>query len=453
MTGKIHLGAFLSGSGLHGASWRLPETDVGDPSSFAVYRRVAQKLEAGCFDTLFMNDSVGVNELDPAQLSRNTQAQRWDPLTLLPALAVVTEHIGLTATANTSYNEPYTLARRLNALDQISNGRAGWNCVTSLGGGENFNRDDHMLHPDRYDRAEEFIDVITGLWDSWEDDVVVADKASGIWLDPAKMHRLDHKGTHFTVQGPLNAARPPQGHPLVAQAGSSDAGKELAARTGELIFTAAQTIEEGREFIDDIARRAARHGRPRTAFKVMPGVSVTTGATQAEAEAKYDRLHDLLDPKSRLKSMSRFASLGVDLSEHPLDGPVPLPDVIPETNTHRSRQKLVVDLIRRENPTIRQLFRKLTAGGHRVLVGTPASIADSFAEWHAAGAADGFNIMFPDLNACVDDFVELVVPELQRRGLFRTQYEGRTLRENLGLARPANRHAIRPAAANAAAAD
>ena len=436
MRGQLHLGAFLPGTGASGSSWRLPEMDTDGIAGFPFYKRIAQRLEAGCFDTLFMNDSVGIRDLDPALLERNTQALRWDPLTLLPALAVVTERIGLTATASTSYNEPYTLARRLAALDEISGGRAGWNMVTSLGGGENFNRDDHMLHAERYVRAEEFIEVITGLWDSWEDGAEVRDKATGVWLDVSKMHLLRHKGAHFAVQGPLNARRTPQGRPVVAQAGASDAGRELAARTGELIFTAAQTLDEGRDFVADIAARAARHKRGRDAFRILPGVSVTVAETIAEAEQKFDRLHDLDNPGPRLKAASSFINIGVDLSAHPLDGPVPLPDVIPETNSHKSRQKLVLDLIRRENPTIRQLARKLTAGGHRVLVGTPASIADDFQTWFEGGAADGFTIMFPCMQTDVDDFVGLVVPELQRRGLFRTAYAGATLREHLGLARP-----------------
>ncbi len=444
MTGPRHLalGAFLPGTGAQGSSWRLPEIDAAAASTFPFYKRIAQKLEAGRFDTLFMNDSVGIPELDRSILERNTQAMRWDPLTLLPALAVVTERIGLTATASTSYNEPYTLARRLAALDEISGGRAGWNMVTSLGGGENFNLDDHMLHAERYARAEEFIEVITGLWDSWEDGAAVRDKASGVWLDAGKMHLLNHKGAHFSVRGPLNAARPVQGRPVVAQAGSSDAGRALAARTGEMIFTAAQTMDEARGFIDDIATRAAGHGRSRNSFRVLPGVSVTVATTMAEAEAKYDRLHDLENPGPRLKAVSSFINIGVDLSAHPLDEPVPLPDVIPETNSHKSRQKLVLDLIRRENPTIRQLARqlarKLTAGGHRVLIGTPGTVADDFEAWFTGGAADGFTIMFPCLQTCVDDFVDLVVPELQRRDLFRAEYGGTTLRDHLGLRRPAH---------------
>jgi FMN-dependent oxidoreductase (nitrilotriacetate monooxygenase family) len=437
----IKLGAFIPGSGAGSASWRLPEARPEEAGSFDLYRRMAQKLEAGKFDTLFMNDSVGVNIDEPAVLARGAQAQRWDPLTLLPALAVVTGRIGLTATANTSYNEPYTLARRLASLDAISHGRAGWNCVTSLGGGENYNRDDHMLHAERYERAEEFVDVIRGLWDSWEDDAAIRDKASGLWFDLDKVHPLNHRGRFFTVRGPLNAARPVQGYPVVAQAGASEAGRALAGRTGEMIFTAAQTIDEGRAFIADIAARAASHGRPRDSFVVMPGVSVVTAATTAEAQAKYDRLNGLLDTASALKRLSSFASLGVDLSQYPIDGPVPLPDEVPLTNTHQSRQKLVRDLIRRERPTIRQLMRMMTAGGHRLLIGTPAAIAEDFATWFEAGAADGFNIMFQQMPESVDDFVDLVVPELQRRGLFRREYEGTTLREHLGLARP--RHPAR----------
>jgi FMN-dependent oxidoreductase (nitrilotriacetate monooxygenase family) len=441
MARRIALGAFLSGTGANGASWRLPEADPQSATSFGFYARIAQKLEQGKFDTLFMNDSVGIAELDAAVLSRNAQALRWDPLTLLPALAVVTSRIGLTATANTTYNEPYTLARRFASLDQISGGRAGWNAVTSLGGGENFNLDAHVAHEERYLRAEEFMDVIAALWDSCEDDAAVMDKDSGVWLDVGKIHRINHQGKYFRVAGPLNAPRPVQGHPVITQAGSSAAGRELAARTAEVIFTAAQTIDEARDFCADIAARATKYGRSRDSFRILPGVSVVVGATQAEAEAKYDRLHGLQDPVAGLRSLSRFASLGVDLSQYPIDGPVPLPDEIAATNTHRSRQQLVIDLIRRERPTIRQLWRMMTAGGHRLLIGTPASIADDFSNWTDAGAGDGFNIMFAHLPACVDDFVDMVVPELQRRGMFRSDYEATTLRGHLGLPRPPSRYA------------
>ncbi len=444
MAKQLHLGAFVPGNGATGTTWRLPDSDTTGTLSFALYARIAQTLEAGCFDTLFMNDSVGIRELEPDLLERNTGAQRWDPLTLLPALAVVTDRLGLTATASTTYNEPYTLARRFASLDAISGGRAGWNMVTSLGGGENYNRDDHVRHAERYARAEEFYDVITGLWDSWDDDAALRDKASGRWFDAERMHLLHHKGAHFAVQGPLNAPRSPQGQPVVAQAGASEAGRELASRTGEMIFTAAQTVEEGRAFVADITARAARHGRSRDQFRILPGVSVVVGGTMAEAQAKFDRFYELEHPGPRLKAISAFINIGVDLSAHPLDGPVPLPAAIPETNSHKSRQTLVLDLIRRENPTIRQLGRKLVAGGHRVLVGTPQTIADDMVAWAEAGAADGFMIMFPHLERCVADFVAAVVPELQRRGVFRTEYGASTLRGHLGLSRPANRFTSLP---------
>jgi FMN-dependent oxidoreductase (nitrilotriacetate monooxygenase family) len=438
--GTLKLGAFLSGHGSHGASWRLPEVDVDASRSFAPYARVAQKLEEGLFDAVFLNDSVGVPDLDADSLARTPQGMRWDPLTLLPALAVVTSRIGLISTANTTYNEPYTLARRLASLDHLSEGRAGWNLVTSLGGAENFNLDEHVLHAKRYERAQEFVDVITGLWDSWEDDAFIQDKETGVWSDPAKMHFLNHKGPHFSVQGPLNAARPVQGYPVIAQAGSSNDGRELAARTAELIFTAAQTIEEALSFGADIENRLKRYGRKRADVRILPGVSVYVGRDAGDARGQYEALQDLLDPVTALKGVSRFVNIGIDLWKLPLDEPVVLPAAIPVTNTHKSRQQLVVDLIRREKPTVRQLLRKMTAGGHRILFGSAQDVADDFEHWFRAGAADGFNIMFPDLHGSVDRFVEEVVPELQRREIYRTAYEGRTLRDNLGLARPDNRY-------------
>lgn len=450
-SGTLKLGAFLSGHGSHGASWRLPEVDVDASRSFSPYARVTQKLEEGLFDAIFLNDSVAVPDLDADSLARTPQGMRWDPLTLLPALAVVTSRIGLISTANTTYNEPYTLARRLASLDHLSEGRAGWNLVTSLGGAENFNLDEHVLHAKRYERAQEFVDVITGLWDSWEDDAFIQDKETGIWSDPAKMHFLNHKGAHFSVQGPLNAARPVQGYPVIAQAGSSNDGRELAARTSELIFTAAQTIEEALSFGADLEGRLRKYGRKRADVRILPGVSVYVGRDADEARGRYEALQDLLDPVSALKGVSRFVNIGIDLWKLPLDQPVVLPAAIPVTNAHKSRQQLVVDLIRREKPTVRQLLRKMTAGGHRTLFGSAHDIADDFEYWFRTGAADGFNIMFPDLHGSVDRFVEEVVPELQRRGIYRTAYEGATLRDNLGLVRPANRflNVVRNSAAEA----
>lgn len=437
---QLKLCGFITPSASEG--WRLPdaERDLNAAWRFEPFRQIAQTLERGKFDAIFFNDAVCVTagEIDPEMVAQTPASIRWDPLTLLSGLALVTSKLGLIATASTTYNEPYALARRFASLDWLSGGRAGWNLVTSLGGGENFNYDAHVKHAERYERAEEFIDVIRGLWDSWEDDAFVQDKESGTWVDPEKMHILNHKGKHFSVQGPLNAHRPCQGYPVITQAGSSGVGRELGARTGELIFTAAQTIDEARAFAKDIRDRAVKFGRDPQDIKIMPGVMVYVGHTEEEAMAKCDRISSLADPITTLRDLSAFISLGVDLSEYPLDGPVPLPEVMPDTNTHKSRQKLVYDLILREKPTIRQLLRKLAAAGHQVLIGTPQTIADVFQEWFESGAVDGFNIMFGDMSSTIDDFVEMVVPELQRRGIFRLDYEGNTLREHLGFNRPEN---------------
>ncbi|SQF98773.1 NtaA/SnaA/SoxA family monooxygenase [Paucimonas lemoignei] len=440
---QIILGAFIPSAGIMGSSWRHPSAAADSFKDFGHFRWIAETLEKARFHTLFFNDSLNV-ELDLQALARGPNSVRWDPLVLIPALALVTRDIGLIGTASTTYNEPYNIARKLANIDHLSGGRAGWNLVTSLGGGENFNLDAHVQHADRYERAEEFYDVVAGLWDSWEDDAFVQDKASGTWLDVDKMHVLDHHGKAFQVKGPLNAARPVQGYPVIAQAGSSDAGRALAARAGELVFTAQHTVEQGQAFYAEIKQRAAALGRNPDHLKVLPGVSTVVGRTQAEAQAKYDRLQELLDPKSFLRTISRFTSLGFDLSELPFDEVVPLPPETFDTNTHKSRQKLVFDLIRRERPTVRQLFNKLTAGGHRILIGTPQSIADDFQVWFEAGAADGFNVMFSGLHEGISDFAEGVVPELQRRGLFQHDYQGRSLRENLGLPYIKNRYAAAP---------
>ncbi|NNJ15373.1 LLM class flavin-dependent oxidoreductase [Pseudomonas putida CSV86] len=434
--GQFVLGAFIPGT-LSGSAWRLPEAPLDTFRSLEHYQYIARKLEAGRFHSLFFNDTLDV-KLDLA-LQRGPNSVRWDPLILAPALAASTRHIGLIATASTTYNEPYNVARKYAALDHLSGGRAGWNLVTSLGGGENFNRQEHVEHDDRYARAEEFYDVVSGLWDSWADDAFIQDKASGTWLDIDKLHVLDHQGEHFQVRGPLNVSRSPQGHPVVAQAGASVAGKRLAARVGELIFTAQHTIEQGRAFYQETKAAAAAFGRGANELKILPGVSPVVGKTLAEAQAKYDRQQELLEPKAFLSSISKFVSLGYDLSELPFDEVVPLPPEHFTTNTHQSRQKLVFDLIRRERPTVRQLFNQLTSGGHRILIGTPESIADDLHAWYEAGAADGFNIMFSGLHSAIDDFVDCVVPELQRRGLFQREYAGTTLRENLGLPYRTNR--------------
>ncbi|OUJ10506.1 LLM class flavin-dependent oxidoreductase [Acetobacter sp. DsW_063] len=440
MTRHLRLGAFLNGSGPQGGIWRSASADLDYLGSFQYYIDIARKLEEGKFDILFMNDTVSSGSFDRELLEKNVAASRWDTLTLLAAMAVSTSRIGLVGTANTTYNEPFTLARRLESLDRLSGGRAGWNLVTSLQGGQNFNRDDHVAHDVRYDRAEEFVDVLTGLFDTWDDDARLGDKLSGRWLDADRVRELNHRGKYFQVRGPLNAPRPVQGWPVIAQAGSSGSGRKLGARVGEVIFTAATTIEEAKAFRAEMRRRAELDfGRNPDSLLVMPGVAVTVAPTRQEAEEKFDHVHDLQDPKPALRSISQFVGLGIDLSDFPLDDVPVLPDVLPETNQHRSRQRLVADLIRRERPTVRQLLRLLSHGGHRVLVGSTSDVADNFEEWFRAGAADGFNIMTAQTPDAIGDFVDLVVPELQRRGLFKTAYTGATLRESLGLARPVSR--------------
>jgi FMN-dependent oxidoreductase (nitrilotriacetate monooxygenase family) len=440
----LKLGAFLMATGHHIAAWRHPQAEANAGHDFRHYLGLAQAAERAKFDLVFLADTNGIRERAIEPLSRYGRVVTFEPLTLLSALAPLTSNIGFVATASTTYNEPFHLARAFASLDHLSGGRAGWNLVTSSSDSEafNFNRDTHPPHADRYERAREFAQVVTGLWDSWEDDAFLRDKASGTYFDPDKLHVLNHRGKHFQVQGPLNVARSPQGHPVVVQAGSSDAGRELAAETAEVIFTAAQTLEEGQSFYADVKARLARYGRHPDELKVMPGVFPVVGRTEAEAQEKFERLQALIHPVVGLSLLGSTLG-GVDLSGYPLDGP--LPD-LPETNGPKSRQKLLIDLARRENLSIRQLYLWIAgARGHWQLVGTPEQIVDRLEERFQKDAADGFNIMPPYLPGGLDDFIELVVPELRRRGLFRTEYEGTTLRENLGLRRPA--HPARRAAA------
>jgi FMN-dependent oxidoreductase (nitrilotriacetate monooxygenase family) len=437
--GQFKLGAFLLNTGHHVAAWRHPDAWAGNGLNFAQYRQLAQTAERAKFDMVFLADGVAVRRDDKNldALSRHGQIVHFEPLTLLSALSAVTEHIGLVATASTTYNEPYHIARKFASLDYLSGGRAGWNVVTSASEAEahNFNRDYHMEHALRYERAREFLRVTKGLWDSWDDDAFIRDKESGVYFDPDKLHVLNHKDKHFSVRGPLNVARPPQGYPVIVQAGASDDGRDFAASTAEVIFTAQQTIEEAQAFYADIKGRLANYGRSPDHLKIMPGVFPVIGETEAEAKAKYDQLQDLIHPKVGLSLLSGNIG-GFDLSDYPLDGP--LPD-LPETNLNKSRQKLVTDLARREKLTIRQLYQRIAgARGHRTIWGTPGQIADQLEEWFVKDAADGFNIMPPYLPDGLNAFVEQVIPILQHRGLFRTEYEGRTLRENLGLPRPVN---------------
>ncbi|AXA77895.1 nitrilotriacetate monooxygenase [Achromobacter xylosoxidans] len=437
-TRQIKLGAFLMQTGHHIAAWRHPEAQADAPVNFRHYAELARRAEAAKFDAIFLADSVGVRNTDLASLSRTARSDHFEPLTLLSALAAVTEKIGLIATVSTTYNEPYHVARKFASLDHISGGRSGWNLVTSSGQGEaqNFNLDEHVAHARRYARAAEFHDVVLGLWDSWEDDAFLRDKHSGQYFDPAKLHPLRHRGEHFSVRGPLNVSRSPQGRPVVVQAGASPAGRDLAARTAEVIFVAHQTFDEARAFYRDIKGRAVEYGRDPDDIKIMPGIFPVIGRSQAEAEDKFARLQDLIHPVVGVQLLSNMIG-GFDLSGYPVDGP--LPD-IPETNGGKSRQQLLIDLARRDNLTIRQLYLRIAgARGHQQVVGTPQSVADQLQQWFEEDGADGFNIMSPWLPGGLDDFIELALPELRRRGLFRTEYSGATLRQHLGLARPAHR--------------
>jgi FMN-dependent oxidoreductase (nitrilotriacetate monooxygenase family) len=441
-TGQLRLGAFLYPSGHHIAAWRHPEAQADAGVNFRHYVKLAQAAEAAKFDLVFLADGAGTRGDNVEFLSRTAHSYvaQFEPITLLSALAAVTEHVGLVATASTSFNEPYHIARKFASLDHISGGRAGWNLVTSSNEHEakNFNRDKHFEHAERYERAIEFAEVVEGLWDSWEDDAFLRDKDQGRFFDPERRHVLDHKGRFFQVRGPLNVARSPQGHPVVVQAGSSEAGRDLAARTAEVIFTAQQTLEDAIDFYSDVKGRLAQYGRHPDDLKIMPGVFPIVGRSESEAREKFEQLQALIDPKVGLALVSGLTG-GFDLSGYPLDGPIP---ELPETNASKSRQLLTLELARRENLTIRQLYLRVAgARGHWQLVGTPAQIVDQLEERFVKGGADGYNVMPPVLPAGLDDFVELVIPELRRRGLFRSEYEGRTLRDNLGLRRPVNRHA------------
>lgn len=436
-TRQLRLGAFLMQTGHHIAGWRHPGAQADAGSNFRHYVELARQAEAAKFDAVFLSDSSGIRSTSEGSLARTARSDFFEPLTLLSALAAVTERIGLIGTVSTSFHEPYNVARKFASLDQISGGRAGWNLVTSSGTSEaqNFNRDELPAHAQRYERAGEFHDVVQGLWNSWEDDSFVRDKASGIYLDTDKLHVLNHRGRHFQVRGPLNVARSPQGRPVLVQAGASEDGRALAARTAEVIFVAHQTFDEAKTFYSDIKGRLPAFGRHPDDVKIMPGIFPVVERTQAEAEEKFEQLQSLVDPIVGVTLLSSVLG-GVDFSGFDVDGPIP---ELPEANGPRSRQHLLVDLARRDRLTIRQLYLRIAgARGHQQIVGTPKTIADLLQQWFEEDGADGFNIMPPWLPGGLTEFIELVLPELRRRGLFRTEYEGRTLREHLGLKRPAS---------------
>src|SRR5258708_18611920 len=444
----MRLGAFVHETGQHVAAWRHPEAHMGSGVAFAEMVETAQLAERGKFDLLFLADSAAVNLTDSADVrGRMGKVVKFEPMTILSALAAVTKNLGLVATSTTTYNEPYTLARQFASLDQISGGRAGWNLVTSNNEQDalNYSRDEHMSHGDRYERAIEFADVVNGLWDSWDEDAFLRDKEAGVFFDASKMHVLDHKGKHFQVKGPLNVACSPQGRPVLVQAGASGTGRDVAARLADLVFTAQTTIDQAKEFYSDLMSRLPRFGRTPDQVKVMPGFYPVVAPTQAEAQGKYDYLQSLIQKPVGVSILEH--TIGVHgLDKLPLDGPVP---EMADTNGPLSRQRLLLEQARRDKLTFWELcLANAGPRGHVLSIGTPSQVADEMEYWFKDGAADGFNVMPAWLPGSLKDFVDFVIPELQRRGLFRTEYEAMTLRENLGLPRPINRnHAARMAGA------
>lgn len=441
----LRLGGLFHPTGNHVASWLHPDSQIDAGTNFAHYVELAQAAEQAKFDFLFFADSAAVRDGRYEVLSRWPQYMAYfEPTTLIAALSATTKRIGFISTATTSYNEPYNIARRFASIDHISGGRAGWNVVTSSNLSEawNFGRDEHYEHGIRYQRAKEFVEVVQGLWDSWDDDAFVRDRATARYFDPKKLHVLDHAGEHFKVRGPLNLARPPQGYPVIAQAGSSEAGKDLAAATAEVVFTPQQSLAKSQEFYAEVKQRMAKYGREPQALKIMPGLNPIVGRTEAEAHEKHEYLQSLIDPEVGLELLKN-ATGGFDLHGHDLDAP--LPEGIPESNATKSTLQELYRWSKEEGLTVRQIYQRFAgARGQRTVIGTAQQIADDMEHWFRSEAVDGFLIQPAYLPGGLREFTDTVVPELQRRGLFRREYEGRTLRENLGLPRPASRYAKAP---------
>jgi FMN-dependent oxidoreductase (nitrilotriacetate monooxygenase family) len=433
---QLRLGAFMRPVSIHTAAWRYPGGTPDANFNLDAIVHYARRLEEGRFDAFFMADHLAVLNMPMEALKRSATVTSFDPLTLLPALAMVTRHLGLIATASTTFEPPYVIARRFASLDHISKGRAGWNLVTTSNpdAALNFGFEEQMPHDQRYRRAREYFDVVTGLWDSWADDAFIRDAETGVFFEPEKLHVLDHKGEFFRVRGPLNIARPVQGWPLIVQAGASEAGRQLAAETAEMVFTSQATLAEGQAFYADVKGRMRKLGRDPEHLKILPGCLVVIGDSIEEARAKRARLDSLVHYDSGIASLS--IALGHDASKFDPDKPLP---EVPESNASKSGRERVLALARREGLTVRQLAGRFGGYAGLSMVGTPESIADEMEEWLMSGGSDGFNVMFPYLPAGLDDVVDRLVPELQRRRLFRRDYEGRTLRENLGLPRPVNR--------------
>ncbi len=439
----MKLGAFFHPTGNHVAAWLSPDAQIDAGTNFRHYVELAQTAERGKFDLMFLADAVATRDGNLQALSRWPQYMAFfDPISMLCGIAGLTERIGLVATATTSYNEPYDIARRYASLDHISAGRAGWNIVTSANLTEayNFGREAHYEHGERYDRALEFTEVVRGLWDSWDDDAWLRDRSTARYFDPAKLHYLRHKGEHFSVRGPLNVARPPQGHPVLFQAGASEVGREFAARYAEGVFNTLLSIDLARDFYQDLKGRMAKYGRAPEHLKVMPGLNPIVGRTVKEAEEKHRFLTENIHPDVGLELISNTLG-GFDLRSYPLDGPLPAALDTWETKGSKGSFQSLLGMARRENLTIRETYQRFaTARGNRTVIGTADMIADDMQLWFEQGVVDGFLIQPATLPGGLNDFVDLVVPVLQRRGLFRTEYEGATLRDQLGLPRPPSRY-------------
>ena len=437
---QLHLGAFFFGVGHHLAAWRHPQVDASASVSIASLQAWARQAEAAKFDAIFFADNVGLSGAPASVLTRNALPYPLDPLMVQAALSGVTQHIGLVATVSSTYLPPYHLARKFATLDQLSGGRSGWNLVTSGSDFEaqSFGLAQQIDHATRYAKAHEYVQVVKGLWDSWEDDAFIHHKVSNQFFDPAKLHRVNHQGVHYTIQGALQTPRSPQGHPVMVQAGSSNDGQDLAAASAEVVFTAQQTVEDARAFYKGLKSRLSAYGRSPEDLKILPGISPFVGRTQQEAQEKFEQLQALIDPVLGVGLLSAFLG-NVDLSAYPIDGS--FPQDLPVTEGWQSRQALFNQLAQRHNLSIRQLYERVaSARGHWTLVGTPQTIADQLEHWFKTEAADGFNVLAPTLPHGLTDFATWVIPELQRRGLFRTEYKGRSLRDHLGLKRPV--HAV-----------
>lgn len=438
MTKPLHLGLFIQLPGQHLASWRYPSSESHRNYDLNYFKEIAQTAERGKFDMIFIADSVQrpIEETSYSEL-------KLDPLIVLAGIADATKNIGLTVTASTTYNEPFHIARKFGSLDHITNGRSGWNVVTSANDLEStvYGKEKHLSHAERYERAEEFLDVVKKFWFSIEEDAIEANKETGKFIDTSKVHPVKHEGKHFQVSGLLDAPTPPQGTPVIVQAGSSEAGKELAARTAEVVFVAAQTLQHAQDFYQDVKSRLSKYGRDEEELLVLPGAYITIGKTEEEAHAKREALNKLIMPKAGLTFLSEFTQ--IDFRDFDPEDKFPPYDTYADETNPRIRYKIITEIAQREGlKTLRDIYERISsARGHLEITGTVGQVADTLQKWVDEKGADGFNIIPPtypeDLNLIVDE----LIPELQRRSIFRTEYEGNTLRENLGLKKPVNPNA------------